>query len=269
METGAQPVAADSPQVELPSRVRRARARGQQAEGNLRERLFEVGCPALTDPELLSVLLGIESSRRAEDLLERAGGLKSLFLHEPPELFRLKGMTRSGAARLLAALELGRRLQASGEARPRLSTPSELYRYLRPRLGLQRREQFHVLCFNSRNVLLRDAQVASGTMNACPVDPREVFGAALTARATAIALAHNHPSGDPEPSLLDLALTRQLAAGARLLGLRLLDHLIVGDGAFTSLRQRGQLEGDAAEHRSASDRVGWGRTRAAATASDR
>jgi DNA repair protein RadC len=211
-----------------------------------RERLLRLGASALSDPELLAVLLcsgakGSSVLQMAEGLVEAGGGLKSLFLLDPHELCAVRGLGPARAAQVLAALELSRRLQKPTEARPRLSTPSEVYRYLRPSLALLRREVFHVLCFNSRNVLLRDARVAEGTINACPVDPREVFAAALLSRATAIALAHNHPAGDPEPSANDLALTRQLAQGARLLGIKLLDHLVVGDGGYTSMRLRGQL----------------------------
>jgi DNA repair protein RadC len=104
-----------------------------------------------------------------------------------------------------------------------------------------KREQFHVLAFNCRNVLVHEATVAHGTVSACPVDPREVFGPAITHRASAVVLAHNHPSGDPEPSAEDLALTRQLVEAGRLLHVRVLDHLIIGDGRYVSLLARGQL----------------------------
>ncbi|MFP2933731.1 RadC family protein, partial [Pyxidicoccus sp. 3LG] len=138
-------------------------------------------------------------------------------------------------------LELGRRAQRSVERRPRLRTPKEIHAYLAPALGTLRREVFHVLCFNARNVLVHDARVAEGTMNACPVDPREVFAAALTARATAIVLAHNHPSGDPEPSVQDMGLTRHLISAAQLLNIKVLDHVVVGDGSYVSMVERGLL----------------------------
>ncbi|MFP2911356.1 RadC family protein, partial [Pyxidicoccus sp. 3LFB2] len=145
------------------------------------------------------------------------------------------------AAQVLAALELGRRAQRAVERRPKLRTPKEIHGYLAPKLATLRREVFHVLCFNARNVLVHDARVAEGTMNACPVDPREVFAAALTSRATAIVLAHNHPSGDPEPSVQDLALTRHLVAASQLLNIKVLDHVVVGDGAYVSMLERGLL----------------------------
>ena len=151
------------------------------------------------------------------------------------------------AAQVLAALELGRRVQRAVETRPKLRTPLEIYRYLTPSLAALRREVFHVLAFNTRNVLLHDARVAEGTANSCPVDPRDVFRTAMTAKATGIVLAHNHPSGDPEPSAADVALTRQLVNGGRLLGIRVMDHLVVGDGAFVSMMARGQLPAHAPE----------------------
>lgn len=230
---------------------------GRGTPESARERLLRAGAAALSDAELLSVLLEGRLRRRsvaavAAGLHAAGGNLKALALQDPQEL--CAHLTPGAAGQLLAALELARRLHRTTERRPRLSTPEALFEYLRPSLALERREVFHVLCFNSRNVLLRDARVAQGTVNACPVDPREVFAVAVTTRATAIAFAHNHPSGDPEPSALDLTLTRQLAAGARLLGIRLLDHIVVGDGLFTSMRARGQLPSDeAAEVRTWND----------------
>ena len=206
-----------------------------------RERLFRLGAAALTDPELLSVLLGSGARMRAlaEALLATRGGLKQLVQQDPRELCALRGMGPGRTAQVLAALELGRRAQRVTERRPRLRTPKEISAYLAPNLSALRREVFHVLCFNARNVLVHDARVAEGTMNACPVDPREVFAAALTARATAIVLAHNHPSGDPEPSIQDVGLTRHLISAAQLLNIKVLDHVVVGDGAYVSMMERG------------------------------
>ncbi len=99
---------------------------------------------------------------------------------------------------------------------------------------------FHVLCVNSANTLLRDVRVAEGSANMCPVDPRDIFAPALACRAVGIIVAHNHPSGDPTPSQQDIHLTRHLARGAELLGLRLLDHVVVGDG-YVSFLERGLL----------------------------
>ncbi len=179
----------------------------------------------------------------AESLLALGPGLLELSRREPRELFGVPGVGPARAAQLAASLELGRRAQLCVERRPRLRTPAEIYQHLAPALRSLRREVFHVLSFNGRNVLLNDARVAEGSMNACPVDPREVFSAALAARATAIVLAHNHPSGDPEPSEIDIALTEQLAEGGKILGIRVLDHIVVGEGAYVSLLERGRIGG--------------------------
>jgi len=208
-------------------------------------KLLRAGAGVLDDRELLAVLLG-PSARAApaialaSTLLERAGGLKALAVQEPQELCVRLRLGRARTAQLLAAVELGRRVQRSDERRPRLRTPAEVYAYLAPRLGALRREVFHVLCFNTRNILLHDARVAEGSVASCPVDPREVFTPAVIARASAIVLAHNHPSGDPEPSAQDVSLTAQLARGGALLNIRVLDHLIVGDGTYVSMQERGQ-----------------------------
>ncbi len=222
------------------------RAKGEGSVEESRERLFRLGAAALTDPELLCVVWNPGPRAPgawalARTLLAQGGGLKGLAQEEPLALSQRPGVGTVRAAQALAALELGRRSQHARERRPKLRTPREIAGYLAPVLGALRREVFHVLCFNARNVLLHDVRVAEGTMNACPVDPREVFAAALTARATAIVLAHNHPSGDPEPSIQDVALTRHLVAGGRLLNIKVLDHVVTGDGGYVSMLERGLL----------------------------
>jgi DNA repair protein RadC len=192
---------------------------------------------------------GARASELAEGLLSRSGGLKALLLKDPLELSMHPGLGPERTAQVLAALELGRRAQRATERRPRLRHPREIYRYLLPTLSALRREVFHVLCFNPRNVLLADVRVAEGTMNTCPVDPREVYAAALTLRASAIVLAHNHPSGDPEPSVQDLQLTMQLLEAGQLLGIKVLDHLVLGDGTYVSLMERGFFTDDEGKSR--------------------
>jgi DNA repair protein RadC len=208
-----------------------------------RERLLEAP-HTLDDAELLGLLFGGRSRTvrgLGESLLAAAGGLRALASMEPSELCSAPGLGRERAAQVLAALELARRAHLAPDRRPRLRTAGEVYRYLAPRLALLRHEVFHVLSFNTRNVLLGDARVAEGTIDACTVDPREVFRAALAARATAVIFAHNHPSGDPDPSEADLQLTRELQAGARIFHLRVLDHVVVGAGRYVSLARSGLL----------------------------
>src|SRR6266849_5060391 len=147
-----------------------------------RERLYRVGVASLSDAELLALILGTgspgKSARQiAENLLCNCGGLKSLGQHYPQELCRIEGIGRARAAQILAALELSKRAHQQVDRRPRLKSPEDIYRHLAPSLSGLRKEVFHVLSFNSRQVLLQDSRVAEGTLNACPVDPREVFSA--------------------------------------------------------------------------------------------
>lgn len=201
------------------------------------ERLLRRGAAALTDPELLSVLLGYREPSR----VPLQGRLKPLLMMEPPELCELPGLGPARAGKLLAAVELGRRALSCTEERPRLARPEEVFRYLLPTLGGLRREEFRVLCLNPRSRLLRDAKVAEGSADSCYVDPREIFAPALAARASGVVLAHNHPSGDPTPSSHDLTLTARMVRAGQLLGVRVLDHMVVGDGRYTSLAQRGEM----------------------------
>ena len=211
---------------------------GPSAVASARERLLRLGTAALTDRELVALVVGAKGFPPRLDEALLGPGLRAIALEDPESLCASERLGAAAGAQLLAAIELGRRVQRSAEKRPKLKTPKEIYRYLSPALAAQRREEFHVLSFNSRNVLLRDTKVAQGTVNACPVDPREVFASAIAARATAIVLAHNHPSGDPEPSAEDLALTEQIFDGGRLLGIGVLDHVVVGDGSYVSLLER-------------------------------
>lgn len=217
-------------------------ARPKKLVDDARRRLMRLGAPALTDAELVSVLSGLTEPEALARLL--GGGLRALLTEHPDVLVEHHGLDRHTAARLLAAAELSRRLHGSREQRPRLSTPQAIYEYARHHLVGVRHEAFHVLCLNARNVLIRDVRVASGSVDQCQVDPREALAPAVACRATAIVLVHNHPSGDPEPSVNDVALTRQLRDGARLLCIRLLDHLVLGESGYVSMLTRGLLSQD-------------------------
>jgi DNA repair protein RadC len=122
-----------------------------------------------------------------------------------------------------------------------LRTAEDVARHLMPRYGARPVETFGVLALDARHRLRREAVVSVGCLTSSLVHPREVFQEAVTARAAALVLFHNHPSGDPEPSAEDLALTRRLAAAGTLMGIEVLDHVVLGAGRFTSLRQRGAL----------------------------
>lgn len=202
------------------------------------ERLALLGASALADPELLALVVPRLRWRAVQAL---SGGLKGLCQLDFDGLSAELALRPAEAAALAAAIELGRRCLASTEVRPRLVTPHDIYQHVVHAFGALRCEEFRVLCFNARSVLVKEACVARGSTSHCQVDPREVFAPAVAARASAVVLVHNHPSGDPEPSQLDVALTLQLRDAGRALCIRVLDHLVLGDQGYVSLSQRGLL----------------------------
>ncbi len=205
-------------------------------------RLIRLGPTALSNTELVSLLLGKDRAERATVLIE--GGLKALLQESPEALLEHHGLDPKEVARLLAAGELARRLHLSPEERPRLQSPAAIHDWARRQLIGLRREEVHVLCLNNRNFLMRHVRVAEGATDQCYVDPREVLAPAVACRASSIVLVHNHPSGDPEPSVLDVTLTRQLREAARFLCIRLADHLVISDRGFVSMLQRGLIADD-------------------------
>jgi DNA repair protein RadC len=210
-----------------------------------RERLAQLGPSALSSRELLATVLGTGAPGAsalavAEELL--GSGLHSLASRTLHDLEQVRGLGRAKAARLVAALELGARLASDGGgAAPSLQSPGETARYLLPRYASRPVETFGLLALDARHRLRRETVVSVGCLTASLVHPREVFQEAVVSRAAALVLFHNHPSGDPEPSAEDLALTRRLAAAGSLMGIEVLDHLVLGAGRYVSLKERGVL----------------------------
>jgi DNA repair protein RadC len=179
----------------------------------------------------------------AAELLAASGGpLGALARRPPAELARRGGVGPVKAARIAAALELGRRLQeeARGE-RPRIRAPSDVYRWFAPRLVDLPVEEFHVLALDAQSGVLRDLLVTRGLVNASLVHPREVFRGAIAEAASGMIVVHNHPSGDPTPSADDRAVTRQLVEAGRVLDLPVYDHVVVGRGRYVSFAESGLL----------------------------
>lgn len=194
------------------------------------------------EPErLLAVLLGArgEGARSRASGLLADGGLAALSRRHPAELAASHGLTAAQAARVAAAFALGRVVERLGmPRRPAVSTPDLVYRLLSPELRGLDRETFHALLLDTRHRLAARVTVSEGTLTSSLVHPREVFGPALRRAAAAVVVAHNHPSGDPEPSAEDRAVTRRLVDAGKLLGVPLVDHVVIGVGAWVSLRER-------------------------------
>ena len=213
-----------------------------------RERLIARGAEALSDAELLAILL--RTGRAGENVLELARGIVARFretgLHEIlampcAEFARIPGIGTAKAATVLAALELGRRAQQTAKSRPRIREASDVAELLRPRFRAEKREHFLVLPLSAKNEVLMVGDVSVGTLTNALVHPREVFEPPIRCGAAHIILAHNHPSGDPAPSAEDHRLTRVLKDAGALLGIPVTDHVIIGGDGFFSFAEEGVL----------------------------
>lgn len=216
-------------------------------EDRPRQKLIERGAATLGVNELLAVLLGsgtryASALELANQLLQHTGGLDGLHRQSPAGLARLPGLKEARVARILAALELGRRAASAPEPmRPRFRVPEDAGRYLIPRYGTKPLEEFGVLALDSRNRLTRHEIVSKGSLNGSLVHPREVYREAAILRAAAIVVFHNHPSGDPTPSREDRELTQRLYRAGEILGIGLLDHVIVSAGRYWSFKEHREL----------------------------
>ncbi len=178
----------------------------------------------------------------AQELLTQFGSLDELMRADAPTLARVPGIGLAKAAQLVATLELARRAlsQAVREA-PVFERPQEVEAWLRMQLGFEARECFLVLFLDQRHRLLRSETLFRGTVHEAAIYPREVVKAALLANASAVIVAHNHPSASPEPSSADIAITQRLREALALVDVRLLDHFIVSAQAVVSFAERGLL----------------------------
>ena len=213
-----------------------------------REKLINNGAAALTDSELLAILIGSGTQEKsaldiARDLTADNGILKNIALvHDVKELAKTKGLGRAKAALIIAALELGRRI-ASAEplVRDSITSPENGVALLMPRLRYESKEHFLVVLLNSKNKVLDVEQISEGSLNSSVVHPREVFAPAVLHHAAAILTAHNHPSGDPTPSKEDKDLTNTLVQAGKYMGIPVLDHIIIGDAKYFSFKEHSYL----------------------------
>ena len=209
-----------------------------------RERLRDYGPAALSDAELLAILLrtglqGMNVIQLAQQLLRDNGGWLGLQRLSFQELTQIHGFGEAKAAQIKAALEIGRRLLlAQPEQRPQISSPADVATLLMVEMSFLEQEHLRVVLLNTKNYVLRTETVYIGSINSSAVRVGEVFKAALRANAAALIVVHNHPSGDPTPSPEDVAVTRQLVEAGKLLDVDVLDHLVIGQGRWVSLRER-------------------------------
>jgi len=216
-----------------------------------RERLAAHGAGVLTDAELLAIFLrtgkaGLDVLSLAKSLLSEWGGMRRLAGCSVEELSAFPGMGLAKAAELKAAFEMGRRMALPEEERPRIDKAGTIHALLGREMEILPHESLRVLLLDTRHGLLEQREVSRGSLNESIAHPREIFRPAIAKGAYAIAVAHNHPSGDPQPSEADRRLTRRLAEAGVLLQIPLVDHVIIGakrgDAApYFSFREAGLL----------------------------
>ncbi len=213
-----------------------------------REKLLLLGVQKLTDAELLAILLGSGTRTHsaldlARQLLENSNrNLNTLGERSPNDLMQIKGIGRAKAVTIVAALELGRRRQLQmPEQKAKIKESKDAYRLLAPLLYGLPQEAFYILALNRQNQVLAKIPLSSGGLNATVVDPRLLFRKALEQGASAVIMAHNHPSGACRPSETDVRLTRKLKEAGELLDITVLDHLIIAGDKFYSFADAGLL----------------------------
>ncbi len=217
------------------------------ADERPRERLFAYGAEALSTAELIAILIRVGTHERSavslgEHLLAHFGNIKGVAVASAEELSRIKGIGQAKAAEIKAAIEFGKRLSLFTEdARPAIGGPRDVSNLLMPDLRYLKKETLKSILLDTKNRVQAVKTVSVGDLSSSIVHPREVFKDAITASAASLIVAHNHPSGDPTPSAEDVAVTKRLMEAGEILGIDLLDHIVIGDGKFVSLKERGLI----------------------------
>jgi DNA repair protein RadC len=215
-----------------------------------REKLARVGAAALGDNELLAIVLAQGMPRAsalelANAVLAAAGGLHGLVRTTVDDLRRVRGIGTARASQIVAAIEVGRRTLVRGRReRVQVLSARDVAELLVPQFGSRPVEQFGVILLDTKHRVLRTSLLSIGTLDASIVHPREVFREAASGGAAAIIVFHNHPSGDPLPSPEDVALTRRLIHAGEMMGIDVLDHVIIAENRFHSMRDAGDLNPD-------------------------
>jgi DNA repair protein RadC len=212
-----------------------------------RERMLQYGSNALSHAELLAILLRTgtyaESAvHLAQKILRECGSLRHLVEMNVQELTQIKGIGVTKALQILAGIELGRRISRSTlEQTVTVRTPEDAAKLVREDLRYLQKEHFVVLFLNTKNHVIAQETLSIGSLNASIVHPREVFKAAIKRSSASIICIHNHPSGDPTPSPEDIQITKRLSESGKIIGIELLDHIVIADHKFISLKEQGHM----------------------------
>ncbi|PZD94116.1 hypothetical protein DNH61_19370 [Paenibacillus sambharensis] len=216
-------------------------------EDRPRERMMTIGAEALSHAELLAILLRTGTRNEsavhlASRILSSCGGLRNLTDMSLAELTAIRGIGPAKAVQLRAGIELGRRLsQSRDEDRLTIRRPQDAADYLMEEMRYLKKEHFVCLFLNTKNQVIGRETLSIGTLNASLVHPREVFRAAMKCSSASLVCVHNHPSGDPSPSPEDIAITERLCKAGELVGIDVLDHIVIGDNRYVSLKEQGLM----------------------------
>jgi len=212
-----------------------------------RERLLKYGPEALSNAELLAIIL--RTGSRKENVVNMSSrilseyNIKQLSQANVAKLTQIHGIGAAKASQIAAVFELARKLEGfTDEPKRKIRSPADVYSLLYPKMREHKREKLVALLLDTKNNVTREETVSIGSLNANIVHPREVFKAALMESSASVIISHNHPSGDPTPSREDIAVTEKLVEGGKMLGIDVLDHVIIGDGRYVSLKDEGLVE---------------------------
>ncbi len=217
------------------------------ADERPRERLVRYGAEALSNAELLAIILRVGTQEYsaiglAEHMLSRFNGLKGIATSSVEDLSRIKGLGIAKAAQIKAMAELGKRLAASvGHSRPTIRSPQDAADLVMPELRDEPQEHFKGIFLNSKNEVLKIRTITIGSLDASMIAPRELFRDAISTNSASVIIAHNHPSGDPTPSQEDITVSKRLSEAGKVVGIEVLDHLVIGEGRWVSLKERGLM----------------------------
>ncbi len=216
-----------------------------------RERLLKFGAGGLSTAHLLAIILRLGSRDKsaielARELLVRFSSLKEIEAASEAEFSGIKGIGSAKVAQLKAAFELGRRLLQSENyaalQNPSFKNSEEVFEYFRPKFYGLKKERFLCALLDAKNRVFKETIVSEGTLTSSPVHPREVFREAIKEAAAAVLFVHNHPSGDPNPSRDDISITKRLVETGKVIGINVLDHVVISDGKYLSLKEKGYID---------------------------
>jgi len=218
-------------------------------EDRPREKLLAKGSHALTETELLAIILrngnastGESAIDQARLLLNQFGGLKGIDDASASEISAVKGIGPAKVAEIKACLEIGKRIGSQKwETGQPLHSAEDVYQHFRENLGREKRELFYVVLLNNKNRKMREVKISEGSLTASLVHPREVYNPVIRESAAGVIFVHNHPSGDPAPSPEDIDITKRLKEVGDVMGVRVLDHVVIGHDRYFSFNERGML----------------------------